>query len=82
MRKTDLRNEIEYGIQFLPVCFQRHHNAAAHHVERLLEVAHDQQLRCLASYIEEIDMTIKAAKKSSNNQDEMTKEMHRRTTPC
>lgn len=63
---ADLGNEIENGIQFIPVCLQCHHDTAAHHVERVLEIAHDQQLGCFASNVEEVNVTIVAVHQSAN----------------
>jgi hypothetical protein len=64
--KADLGNEIENGIQLIPIRLQCHHDTAAHHVEWILEVAHDQQLGRFASNVEEVNVTIIAAHQSAN----------------
>ena len=53
-----LGDEVQYGVQLVPVGLKRHHHAAAHNVERLLKVAHHEHLGRLAAHVEEVDVAV------------------------
>jgi hypothetical protein len=64
-----LGDEVQHGVQLVPVRLKRHHHAAAHDVERLLEVAHDEHLGRLAAHVEEVDMAVVPARREAGQTD-------------